>query len=89
MAADNRLVAKNTIYLYLRMLATIFVGLYTYRLVIAALGLEDYGIFGIVGDIVAVLYVLNDALGVSSSRFITFALGEGDKTKAPISVLIL
>lgn len=82
MAADNRLVAKNTIYLYLRMLATIFVGLYTYRLVIAALGLEDYGIFGIVGDIVAVLYVLNDALGVSSSRFITFALGEGDKTKA-------
>lgn len=82
MAADSRLVAKNTIFLYLRMLVTVFVGLYTYRLVINALGLVDYGLFGVIGDIVAVLYVLNDALGVSSSRFITYALGEGSMTKA-------
>lgn len=82
MAADSRLVAKNTIFLYLRMLVTVFVGLYTYRLVINALGLVDYGLFGVIGDIVAVLYVLNDALGVSSSRFITYALGEGNMKKA-------
>lgn len=82
MAADNKLVAKNTLFLYFRMLATVFVGLYTYRLVINALGLADYGIFGVVGDIVGILYVLNDALSVSSSRFLTYALGEGDMPKA-------
>lgn len=82
MAADNKLVIKNTVFLYFRMLATVFVGLYTYRLVINALGLSDYGIFGVVGGMVGILYVLNDALSVSSSRFLTYALGEGDMQKA-------
>ena len=82
MATNNRLVAKNTLFLYFRMLATLFVGLYTYRLVINALGLSDYGIFGVIGDVVGIMYVLNDALSVSSSRFLTYALGEGDMQKA-------
>lgn len=81
MAADNKLVAKNTLFLYIRMLATVVVGLYTYRLIINAMGLADYGIFGVIGDIVGILYMLNGALTTGSSRFITYALGEGDKQK--------
>ena len=81
MAADNKLIAKNTIFLYLRMLATFVVGLYTYQLIINAMGLEDYGIFGVIGDIVGILYMLNGALTIGSSRFMTYALAEGDLPK--------
>ena len=68
-------VASNTILLYIRMLFVMGVSLFTSRINIQALGLEDYGLFNIVAGIIGLVTFLNSALGTSSSRFITITLG--------------
>lgn len=82
MAVDNKRIAKNTIFLYVRMLATMLVGLYTSRVILQNLGIDDYGIYGVVGGIVGFMGFLNGALATSSSRFLTYALGKGDLDKS-------
>ena len=79
--SNNKRIAKNTILLYLRMLLTIVVGLYTSRVVLNTLGVSDYGVYNVVGGIVAMLSFLNSALTAASQRFISFELGRGDKDK--------
>lgn len=79
--SDNRRIAKNTLVLYIRMFFVVVVGLYTSRVVLEALGVEDYGIYGVVGGIVGMLGFLNSSMSVSTSRFITFELGKGDKER--------
>lgn len=74
-------VAKNTGFLYLRMGITIFVSLYTTRLVLAALGVDDFGIYNLVAGIVTMLVFLNAAMTSASQRFLSYAQGEGDKLK--------
>ena len=64
--------------LYLRMLFAMLVGLYTSRVVLATLGVEDYGIYGVVGGIVAMFGFLNSALTTSTQRFLSFELGSGN-----------
>ena len=76
--SDNKRVAKNTILLYGRMFLLLAVSLYTSRVVLSALGFEDYGIYNVVGGIVAMFSFINMALANSTSRFITFSLGKGD-----------
>ena len=76
--SSNRRIAKNTLLLYLRMIVVMLVTLYTSRLVLAALGVEDYGIYQVVGGLVAMFTILSGSLSVSTSRFLTFALGTGD-----------
>lgn len=76
---SNKRIFKNTMYLYFRMLILIVVNLYTSRLVLQLLGVEDYGIYQIVGGIVAIFSIINGALSAGSARFITIALGKGDK----------
>lgn len=76
--ADNKRIAKNTILLYLRMIVTILIGLYTSRVVIQSLGFEDYGIYNIVGGIVMMLSFLNVGMTGASQRFISYELGAGD-----------
>ena len=68
-------------FLYFRMLVTMAITLYTSRVVLRILGIDDYGIYQAVGGIVGFLSFLNNALGTGTSRFITFGLGEGDKDK--------
>ncbi len=80
-SANNKRIAKNTLLLYIRMLLTIVVGLYTSRVVLNTLGVSDYGIYNVVGGIVAMLAFLNSALTAASQRFISFELGRGDKQK--------
>lgn len=80
-SANNKRIAKNTLLLYVRMLLTIVVGLYTSRVVLNTLGVSDYGIYNVVGGIVAMLAFLNSALTAASQRFISFELGRGDKQK--------
>ena len=75
---NNRRIAKNTLLLYFRMLLTIAVGLYTSRVVLNTLGVSDYGVYNVVGGIVAMLSFLNSALTAASQRFISFELGRGD-----------
>lgn len=74
-SSNNTSVVKNTLLLYLRMGVSMIVSLYTSRVVLAALGIEDFGIYGVVGGIVSMFLFLNNALSTSTSRYITTALG--------------
>jgi len=80
-ATNSKTIAKNTLYLYFRMMVTMLITLYTSRVVLKILGVDDYGVYQAVGGIVGFLSFLNNALSTGSSRFITFGLGEGDKEK--------
>ena len=77
----NKRIAKNTMFLYIRMMVVMVVALYTSRVILNTLGATDYGIYNVVGGIVTIVGFLNSALGGSTSRFLTFALGEGNKKK--------
>ncbi|OKZ21174.1 MAG: hypothetical protein BHV77_08760 [Bacteroides sp. 43_108] len=78
-SANNKRIAKNTLLLYFRMLLTMAVSLYTSRVVLSTLGVEDYGIYNVVGGIVAMFSVISGSLSAAISRFITYELGKGDK----------
>lgn len=75
---NNKRIAKNTAYLYLRQILVMAVALYTSRVVLATLGETDYGIYNVVGGIVTLFTFLNFAMGCATNRFITFELGKGD-----------
>lgn len=77
----NRRLAKNTFLLYIRTFIILIVNLYTSRVVLEALGIEDYGIYNIVGGIVAMFSIISASLSNSITRFITFELGKGDNDK--------
>lgn len=78
---NNKRIAKNTVFLYIRMIITMVVSLYTTRVVLRTLGVEDYGIYQTIGGLVALLGYLNGALSVGSSRFLTYELGTKDYNK--------
>lgn len=77
-SSDNKRIAKNTLLLYIRTILIMLVSLYTSRVVLNTLGVEDYGIYQAVGGVVAMFSVISGALSNSISRFITFGLGRGD-----------
>ena len=72
---STRRIARNTLMLYLRTLLSVIVGLFTSRVVLQTLGIEDYGIYGLVGGIVSMLVFLNTSMAGATSRFITYDLG--------------
>lgn len=78
--SNNKRVAKNTIALALRMVLATVVGLYTSRIVLQALGVDDYGIYGVIGGVVGMASFLNSSMAGATSRFITFELGTGNQT---------
>ena len=80
-ASSNRRIAKNTVALYLRMFLTMIVGFYTSRVVLNTLGVQDYGIYGVVGGVIAMMGFLNAAMAGATSRFLTFELGRGDSAR--------
>lgn len=80
MQQANR-VAKNTIILYIQMAITVVLSLYTTRLVLAALGTQDFGLFNVVGGAIAMLMFLSAAMTSASQRFMSFSSGEGDIIK--------
>lgn len=77
---NNKRIAKNTFFLYVRQLLVMAVGLYTVRVILTALGEEDYGIYNVVGGFVAMFSILSGALSVAISRFITYEMGQQDVT---------
>lgn len=79
--SDNKRIAKNTAFLYLRQLIVMVVAIYTSRVILDVLGASDYGIYNVVGGIVTMMSFLNGALGSSSSRFLTYELGRGNQDK--------
>ena len=78
-SANSKRLAKNTILLYIRTFITLIVMLYTSRVVLRQLGVEDYGIYNVVGGVVTMFSVLTASLSTAISRFTTFELGRGDK----------
>lgn len=75
---NNKRIAKNTLMLYIRMLITMVVGLFTSRVILQSLGVEDYGIYNIVGGFVSLFSLLSGSLSAAISRFLTFELGKGN-----------
>ena len=76
----NRVI-KNTGYLYAKMAITMFVSLYTTRLILNSLGASDFGIYNIVGGAIAMLGFLNVAMASATQRFMSYSEGEGNKEK--------
>ncbi len=74
----NTRIAKNTLYLYLRMLITTIVSLYTVRVVLDVLGAEDYGIYNVIGGIVVLFSFLNHAMNGATQRFLSYEIGRND-----------
>lgn len=75
---NNKRIAKNTLLLYVRMLFMMAISLYTSRVILNTLGVEDYGIYNVVGGIVAMFGFINGSMSSATQRYITFALGKGN-----------
>ena len=75
---NNKRIAKNTFFLYIRMIVSLLIGLYVSRVILDALGVKDYGIYNVVGRFVSMLAVYTTSITGAANRFITFELGKGD-----------
>ena len=80
-SGNNKRIAKNTLLLYFRMIFMMAVSLYTSRVVLNTLGVEDFGIYNVIGGVVAMFSVISGGLSAAISRYITFELGQGNTAK--------
>jgi O-antigen/teichoic acid export membrane protein len=80
-SANTKRIAKNTLLLYVRKFFSMLVSLYTARVVLKTLGVEDYGISSVVGGVIGMIGFLNDSMSGATSRFLTYELGRGDKPR--------
>lgn len=76
--SNNKTIAKNTLFLFFRTLLIMGISLYTSRVVLAVLGVDDYGIYNVVGGVVSMLAFLNSAMVQASQRYLSFAQGKAD-----------
>lgn len=81
---DNKRIAKNTAFLYLRMLIVLALSLYTTRVVLNILGVVDYGIYNVVCGFVSMFAFLNNSLANGTQRFYNYKIGEGKRNEMPI-----
>lgn len=82
--SNNARIAKNTFMLYIRMFFMMAISLYTSRVVLNTLGVEDFGIYNVVGGIVAMFGFINSSMTSATQRYITYALGKNDTNKLKI-----
>lgn len=75
---DNHRIIKNTLFLYFRMVLTLGVTLYTSRVVLNSLGVEDFGIYNVVGGVVTMMAFLSGAMSSATQRFVAFELGKNN-----------
>ena len=78
---NNKRIAKNTIALYIRTLITLAVGLFTSRVVLNVLGVDNFGIYNVVGGVVGMFNIVTTSLSQSISRYLTFELGRNNKER--------
>ena len=76
---NNKRIAKNAIYLYLRMFFSMAVSLYTGRVVLATLGVMDYGIWNVVAGVIGMFSFLNASMAGCTNRFLSFEIGKKDE----------
>ena len=79
--SNDKRIAKNTVFLYIRMLFSLVVGLYTSRVVLQTLGASDYGIYNVVGGFVSMFLFINATMTIGTERFLAYELGKGDLSK--------
>lgn len=75
MAVNNKRIAKNTLLLYLRMMIIVIVSLYTSRVVLQILGIEDFGIYNVVGGVVSLISFLYGSLSTATQRYLNYEMG--------------
>ena len=79
--SSHKRIAKNTVFLYFRMMITMVIGLFTSRVVLNTLGVEDYGINNVAGGLISFLSIITGTMSAAISRFITYELGSGNLTQ--------
>ena len=79
--SSNKTIAKNTLFLYARMLFNLAVSLYTSRVILDVLGVTDLGVFQVVAGIITIFTFFNSGLAGATSRFLAFEIGQGNKTR--------
>ena len=77
--SNNKRIAKNTLMLYIRMLFTMGVSLFTSRVILQTLGVEDYGVYSVVGGIIAMFTFINGGMVSATQRYLTFEIGKGNQ----------
>lgn len=77
-SSDNKRIAVNTVMLYFRMFLTMGVSLFTSRVILQSLGVDDYGIYNVVAGFVSMFTFINSAMTSATQRYITFAIGRGE-----------
>jgi len=75
MAINNKIIVKNTVVMYIRMVVTIIIGLFTVRVVLRTLGVDDFGLYNVVSGIVVMLSFLSNTLATTTQRFLSYELG--------------
>ena len=75
---NNKRIAKNSVFLYVRSMLLMLIALYTSRVVLNALGESDYGVYSVVGGVVILFSFINSALSGSTQRFLNVAIGSGN-----------
>ena len=80
-STNNKRIAKNTLMLYVRMLFTMAVSLFTSRVILQTLGIEDYGIYNVVGGVITMFTFINSAMVSSTQRYLNFELATGNDEK--------
>lgn len=78
---NNKRIAKNTMYLYMRMFVILIVSLFTSRMILQVLGASDYGIYNIIGGVVVLFSFINGALTAATQRYLNFYIGKNDLQK--------
>ena len=73
---NNKRIAKNTLFLYVRMLFMMFIGLYTSRVILDKLGEVDFGIYNVVGGFVTMFAIISGAMTSATQRFLSFEIGK-------------
>lgn len=81
MKQENKLIARNTLFLYMRIAVVMLITLYTSRMLLKALGVDDFGTYNVVGSIVMMFNSIKGLFVSSTQRFLNFELGKGDAEK--------
>ena len=91
MSVDNSRIAKNTVYLYIRMIFVLGANFFAVRVLLEALGVDDYGLFNLIVGFVTLFTLLNGAMQSTVQRFLCFELGKekGGDTKAVFAVCLV
>ena len=78
-SANNKRIAKNTLMLYFRMVLLLVISLYTSRVILRELGVDDYGVYNVVGGIIVILSFLNQAMASGTQRFLNVEMGKNNQ----------